>query len=708
MNDAQNAQQDQPSQNIRPVADNPLLVPSTLPYGLPDFAAISDEHVIPAFRTAFVDHEAEIAAIIANPETPTFENTIEAMEKSGRMLERVAAYFFNVAGTDATDERMAIETVVAPEVAAHLDSIRLNKELWERIKQVAAPTGDDADSAEARRLLDKIRRQFQRAGADLDDVDKKRLRELNSRLSQLSTAFGENLLNTTNDLAVEINDEAELDGLSPSAKDSLARYAKKSDKECGWLIPLDLPTAQPILADLKSPATRAKVYEASRARGGDANADIVLEMVQLRAERARLLGYDTHADYVIADETAGSAAAAKKLLTDLAPAAVANAEGEYKRVADLAADAGEAEVTAADWPYWAQLRRADEFAVDEEELRQYFQLDRVMEDGVFYAANQLYGITMTRRDDLTGYAPGTTVWEVTDAGDAGIGLIITDYYSRPTKRGGAWMSSFMDQSRLLDTRPVVVNVLNIAEPAEGEQALLTMDEVITLFHEFGHALHGLLSDVRYPTFSGTNVPRDFVEFPSQINENWALEPSILNNYAFHADTGELIRDELVAKVKTARTAGEGFATVEYLGASAIDLAWHSLTLEQAQAVATKAESQSAMQVVAEFEREALEDYRLVVEHLTPRYTSTYFNHIFAGGYSAGYYSYLWAEVLDADGFGWFADNGGATRTGGERFRDLILSRGGSIDYTEAYRNFRGRDKDIRPLLERRGLVGTAG
>ena len=702
--------------------DNPLLAPSTLPYGLPDFAAIRDEHVIPAFRTAFVDHDAEIAAIVANPEEPSFANTLEALEASGRLLERVAAYFFNVAGTDATDERLAIEAVIAPELAAHMDVVRLNEGLWGRIKRVAelydgpaaAPSGPDAGTGEvpelddeARRLLDKVVRDVRRAGADLDDEGKTRLKEINSRLSELSTAFGENLLADTNERAVSITDEAELAGLSQAAKDNFARYARKAGRDAGWLIPLDLPSVQAVLTDLESPDARARVYAASIARGtgeGHDNRPVLLEEVRLRAERARLLGYDTHADYVIADETAGDAAAAKKLITDLAPAAVANAEGEYKRVADLAAEEtgddayeGATEVGAPDWPYWAERRRSSEFAVDGEELSRYFQLDRVVRDGVFHAAKLLFGIEVVPREDLVGYAPGVQVWEVRDAdADSGIGLILTDFFSRPTKRGGAWMSSFVEQSHLLGTKPVVVNVLNIAEPAEGEAALLTLDEVTTLFHEFGHALHGLLSDVRYPRFSGTNVPRDFVEFPSQINENWALEPSILSNYAFHVDTGEPIPGELVEAVKRARTAGEGFATTEYLAASALDLAWHSLSPEEAAAVGD----------VGEFEQRALEEFGLDVANLAPRYRSSYFNHIVAGGYSAGYYSYLWAEALDADGFGWFADNGGATRAGGDRFRSLILSRGGAIDFTGAYREFRGRDKDIRPLLERRGLSGA--
>lgn len=687
---------------------NPLLSPSQLFCELPDFAEIRDEHVMPAFESAFEAHNAEIADITANPAEPTFANTIEALERAGQDLERVAAYFFNVAGTDATDSRLAIEAEIAPKLAAHMDRIRLNDDLWQRIKGIDG-VADAFDPIEAERLLEKVRRDFRRAGADLNAEDKKALTKINARLSELSTAFGENLLKDTAARAVEIHDEDQLAGLSSSAKEAFAKYATKAGSKAPWLIPLDLPSTPALLTDLDNADTRAQLYQASVSRctsGEHSNADIVLQMARLRARRARLLGYDTHADYVIADETAGSAAAATKLIKDLAPAAVANAEGEYKRICDLAGEP----VGAADWPYWAQRRKAEEFAVDMEEVKQYFQLDRVVEDGVFYAAEKLYGITVVKRDDLQGYAPGTTVWEVRDGAgrdaengagavsDDGstIGLFITDFFSRPTKRGGAWMSSYRDQSALLGRKPVVVNVLGIAETDSGP-ALLTLGEVTTLFHEFGHALHGLLSNVSYPTFSGTNVPRDFVEFPSQINENWALEPSILGNYAFHAETGEPMPADLVEKIKVSRTAGEGFATVEYLGAAAIDLAWHSLTVEEAEAVTDP----------VQFELDALERFGLSVAHLSPRYRSTYFNHIFGGGYSAGYYSYMWAEVLDADGFGWFAENGGATLEGGRRFRELILSRGGSIDFGDAYREFRGRDKDIEPLLARRGLSGSA-
>ena len=408
----------------------------------------------------------------------------------------------------------------------------------------------------------------------------------------------------------------------------------------------------------------------------------MLESVRLRQERARLLGFSSHADFVIAEETAGTAEAARALIADLAPAAAANAEAERKLASELAG----ADLDGADWPFWQAKRRAEELGFDEAELRKYFPLEQVLRDGVFHAANLLYGITVQRREDLHGYREDVDVWEATDEDGRGLGLLLTDYAARPSKRGGAWMSSFVDQSHLAGTKPVVVNVMSVASE------LLTIDEVTTVFHEFGHALHGLLSDVRYPSHSGTNVPRDWVEFPSQINENYAFAPEIARNYARHVDTGEVISDELLAALRASRQFGQGFTTAEYLAASAIDLSWHSLTDD----IPTN---------VADFEDATLAEYGLDIDGLEPRYRSTWFNHIFAGGYSAGYYSYLWAEALDADGYA-LVEEEGINRATGQKFRDAILSKGGSRDYAEAYREFRGRDKDVRPLLERRGLAGA--
>lgn len=652
---------------------NPLLVPSELPYRLPNFAAIRLEHVAPAFEQALHRHAEEVTGILTNDE-PTWENTVEAFELSGRDLERVTAWFFNLQGTDGDDEFDAVADTIVPKLSAHSDSIYQNEELYRRIKDVDAP-----DDEESRRLHEQLLRQFQRRGAELDAAGKTRLQELNQRLSELSELFGRNLLADTKRLAVEFTRE-ELAGLS----DAQLEAYREGER---YVVPIELPTTQALQAELERPEARHKLFDASRARGTDSNRDLVIEAVRLRLERAQLLGYASHADYVIAEETAGTAAAARQLIADLAPAAAANADAERKLASELAGY----DVDGADWPYWQARRREEELDLDEAELRKYFPLERVLVDGAFYAANLLYGITVTRRADLRGYRNDVDVWEVTDADGTGLGLLLTDYAARPSKRGGAWMSSFVGQSTLAGTKAVVVNVMSISSE------LLTIDEVTTVFHEFGHALHGLLSSVRYPSMSGTNVPRDWVEFPSQINENYAFAPEIVRNYARHVDTGEVLPDHLLDALRGARRFGQGFATAEYLAASAIDLAWHSLEGE-----VPAAEQPDA---IAAFEEQALADVGLDVDELEPRYRSTWFNHIFGGGYSAGYYSYLWAEALDADGYA-VVEEEGIGRAVGQRFRDTVLSRGASRDYAEAYREFRGRDKDVTPLLQRRGLAGV--
>lgn len=648
---------------------NPLLTPSTLPYNLPDFANIRLEHVEPAFDVALQRHAAEIAEITTAAE-PTWENTVEAFELAGADLDRVMAWFFNLQGTDATEEFDAVADRIVPRLSAHVDSVYQNDELYQRIKAVQVPADE-----ESQRLHGELTRRFTRRGADLDAAGKSRLQEINQRLSELSERFGRNLLTDTKALAVAFERE-ELAGLS---EDQLAAY----EQDGRYVVPIELPTTQALQAELEVSASRHKLFDASRARGRESNRDIVLESVRLRQERAKLLGFDTHADYVIAEETAGTAAAARQLIADLAPAAAANAEAERKLAGELAGQ----ELGGADWPYWQAKRREEELGIDEAELRKYFPLEQVLADGVFYAANLLCGITVEKRGDLAGYRDDVDVWEVKEEDGTGIGLLLTDYNARPSKRGGAWMSSFVDQSHLAGTKPVVVNVMSV------NSDLLTIDEVTTVFHEFGHALHGLLSDVRYPSHSGTNVPRDWVEFPSQINENYAFAPEIARNYARHVDTGEVIPRPLLEALEASRQFGQGFSTAEYLAASAIDLAWHSLDDE-------------IPSDIDAFEESVLRQYGLDVDGLEPRYRSTWFNHIFAGGYSAGYYSYLWAEALDADGYQLVAEEG-INRATGAKFREAILSKGASRDYAEAYRAFRGRDKDTRPLLQRRGLAGTA-
>ena len=719
---------------------------SELPYELPDFAAIDLAELVPAFRTALVDHAAQIAAIANNPEAPTWENTAEAWEESGQMLQRVLAIVFNYTGAHATDQVREIEATISPELARHFSEIWLNRTLWQRI--CALPEQTEGSEEEA--LLRELKKSFIRGGAELDDDQRERLRDIDAQLAELTTAFGAQLQTATEDAAVLLTDEAEVAGLSESDKEYFAKAATERGEE-GWLIRLGLPSIQPVLESLDNPAARAKVHQASLNRAADSNAATLLQIVHLRAQRAELLGFANHAEFVAAAETAGSLAAVEELLNQVTPAAVANAQGEFKRAldkmavsgAESAADTataedgeGESALTGADWPYWDAKLRAEELDVDEAELKKYFPLEQVMVDGAFFAAKRLYGIDVRERTDLAGYAPGVRVWEVTEGADAtegtdategagapvGIGLLLTDMYARPTKRGGAWMNSFVEQSNLLGQAPVVVNVMNIAEPAEGEQALLSLDEVQTVFHEFGHALHGLLSDVRYPTLSGTNVPRDFVEFPSQINENWALEPAVLHNYARHVETGEVISGEFVDAIRAQAKWGQGMATTEFLAACWLDLAWHKLSAVEAEKL-LEADTEDAVAQVEAFEAEALERAGVDVNGaLAPRYRSTYFNHIFAGGYSADYWSYLWAEVLDADGFQAFVDTGAAVgesgaesndatpvlddddvRFAGERFRRIILSRGASIDFEDAFWMFRGQQRSVQPLLHRRGL-----
>lgn len=677
-----------------------LLEPSALPYGIPDFAAFTDADVEPAARAAMDDHNAEIAAIIANPEPPTVDNTAVALELSGQALNRVLSTFYNLVGPDATAERQDIDRRLSPLLAQHFAAIWLDTDLFARVSEVAdqIEAGTVQVDDETRRLVEKQVRDFTRRGAALGDSARGRIAEIDERLAELTTAFGENVLRSTSELAVHVTDEAELAGLDEATVSSLAANAQEAGRS-GWLIPLGLPTVQPLSAQLTDAGLRARLMAASLQRGrtaGSDNTPLVLEIAALRAERAELLGYSCHADYVLEEETAKTADAARGLLESVADAAVTNARHEAK---DMLGGDDETPLSPADWAHLAERLRAERFSVEDATVRPYFELDAVLHEGVMHAASTLYGLEFTRRTDLAGYLPGVQVWEVRRPADDDpeTGLILLDYYARPTKRGGAWMSSFTDQSTALGTKPVVVNVMNLAKPAVGAPTLLTRDEVTTMFHEFGHALHGLLSQVRYPTFSGTNVPRDFVEFPSQVNEMWADEFEVLSRFAHHVDSGEQIPEDLVTRLREAEKFGQGQATVEYLGAALIDLAWHSLSLEQARAVDD----------VDAFESQVLASAGLDVRGIEPRYRSRYFQHIFAGGYSAAYYSYFWAEVLDADAADWFREGGGLRAQLGERLRTEVLSRGGAIDFDEAYRAFRGASPDPAPLLRRRGLESSA-
>lgn len=676
---------------------NPFAAPSTLPYELPDFAAIREEHYEPAVLAGMAAHRAEVEAIVTNPEPATVENTLEALERAGQLLGRAATAFYGTLPADSTPGLEDIQERLAPQLAAHQDAISMDARLYARVQSLAG----QALEPDAAYLLDKLITQFERSGIALPEADQERLRELNSRITTLQASFGRKLLAGANEASVLVTDQAELAGLSPDAVAG-ARAAAEARGQEGWLLEMQLFTHQNVLASLADAGLRARVQDASTARGatgGETDTrEVLLELARLRAEHAQLLGYEHHAAYIAADATAGTTTAVNEMLARLAPAAVANARRE---AAELAKVNGTADVAAADWSYLNEAVRKERFNLDDAALRPYLELERVVHDGVFKAATLLFGLSFTERHDLTGYHPDVRVFEVFDAPepgepDEGLGLFLADWYTRESKRGGAWMNSLVNQSHLLGQKPVVVNNLNIVKPPAGEPTLLVWDEVTTLFHEFGHALHGLLSDVRYPSRSGTSVPRDFVEYPSQVNEMWSWEPEILRSFAVHHATGEPMPAEWVDTMLASRIWGEGFATTEYLAAALLDQAWHQLTPDQ---VPTSVED------VLPFEAAALAAAGVDFDAVPPRYRTTYFNHIFGGGgYSAGYYSYIWSEVLDADTVEWYAENGGLTRENGEAFRRKLLARGGSQDPLASFEDLVGRAPEIAPLLKRRGLA----
>ena len=670
---------------------NPFLTASTLDCQLPDFAAIEVEHYLPAFEAGFSQQLAQIAAIVDDPAAATFENTVLAMERSGAVLTRVTNVFFNLASSHGTAEIQALEARVAPRLSEHEDTVLLNAALYERMLAVPS-AGLDAESL---RLLEEYRKSFTRAGVALSGPSQERLRELNGQLSSLSTEFSQLVMQAGNDAALHVQDVTLLDGLSPDDLATAAAAARTAGHADGYLLTLILPTAQPALEVLTNRETRRKLHLASVGRGsgsgpvGEAPVlRLAATMASLRAEKAALLGFSSEAERSIEPQTAPSLAAVHTMLAPITAAAVRNARAEAEK---LAATAGHP-IEAWDWAFYSEQVRRDEYGVDLAALRPWFELDSVLENGVFYAATQLYGITFKRRSDLVGYHPEVRIWEVSNADGSTLGLFLGDFYTRETKRGGAWMNSFVEQSFLEGAHAVVVNNLNIPKPPAGEPTLLAFDEVVTCFHEFGHALHGLISAVQYPKFSGTNVPRDFVEYPSQVNEMWILWPEVLANYAKHYRTGEPLPDGTVEKLEAAALWGQGFATTEYLGATLLDLAWHEL-----------APGARVADPLA-FEAAALTAAGVDLAAVPPRYRTGYFNHIFAGGYAAGYYSYIWSEVLDADTVAWFKANGGLSRSNGEHFRATLLSRGFSVDSLQAFADFAGREADTAPLLTRRGLV----
>ena len=687
-------------------SSNPFYTESPLPLHYPRFDQIEDSHFGPAFDRGMAEQLKEVEAIASNPEAPTFDNTIIALEKSGDVLSRAAAVFFALVSADTNDTREAIQAEYAPKLSAHSDAISLDPALFARIQKLYDSRDTLGLDPEAVRLIERYHTDFVRAGAKLSDADKTRLKEINGELAKLGTTFSQNVLAEVNDSAIVVDSVEQLAGLSDQAITAAAEAAKARGLDGKYVIALQNTTGQPPNTYLEDRALRERLHKASVARGSRANkwdnTGIVSDVVKLRIEKAKMLGYPTYAAYVLADETAQTPEAVNAMLAQLAPAAVANAKREAAKLQAMIdkeqAAKGEPsfKLEPWDWAYYAEKVRQAEYDFDENQLKPYFEMKNVLENGVFYAANQLYGLSFKQRTDLPVYHEDVTVYDVFDKDGSQQAIFIFDPYQRESKRGGAWMNSYVDQSALTGNLPVVANHLNIPEPAEGKPTLMTWDEVTTMFHEFGHALHGLFSDVKYPYFSGTSVPRDFVEFPSQVNEMWADWPSVLANYAKHHETGEPMPQALLDKVLASAQFNQGFATTEYLGAAMLDQSWHQLSLDQVPDAAG----------VMAFEAKALAANGTDFAPVPPRYKTPYFSHIM-GGYAAGYYAYIWSEVLDANTVAWIKDNGGLTRENGDHFRAALLSQGGSKDALQLFRDFTGHEPRIEPLLERRGLNAPA-
>ena len=683
------------------VADNPLLTESALPYHIPPFDKIKDEHFAPALEQGMREQLKEIEPIANNSEKPTFDNTIVALERTGRLLDRAQRTFSNLNACNTNPTLQKIETEMAPKLSAHHDEIFLNPKLFARVKELYDNRDKLGLDAESAYLLERYYKDFVRAGAKLSDSDKEKLKKINAELATLQTQFEQNVLKEKNASSIVVDRKEDLAGLSDNQMASVTNAAKAEHKEGKFVIQLQNTTGQPLLGSLQNRPLRKRIMQTSLARnskGGEFNTrNVVMQTAQLRADKAKLLGYANWAAYQLEDQTAHDVPTVNKLLSDIAPPAVANAKREaadMQKVVDE--ENGGFQVGAADWAFYSEKVRKARYAFDESELRPYYELNHVILDGVFFAAGKLYGLTFKERHDIPVYQPDVRVFEVYDRDGKPLALFLGDYYARPSKRGGAWMNAYVQQSDLLGTKPVVANHLNIPKPPPGEPTLLTQDEVRTAFHEFGHALHGMFSNVKYPRFSGTSVPRDFVEYPSQVNEMWARWPGVLKNYAKHYKTGQPMPQALLDKVEAAEKFNQGFKTTEYLAASLLDQAWHQLN-----------PSDIPKDAVA-FETEALHKAGVDFPPVPPRYRSFYFSHAFAGGYSAGYYSYIWSEVLDADTVEWIKQHGGLKRENGDRFRAMLLSRGGSADALALFKNLVGRDPYIEPLLKRRGLDHAAG
>jgi peptidyl-dipeptidase Dcp len=688
-------------------ADNPFLRPSSLPYGLPPFDQITDASYRPAFEAGMTEQRSQMDAIAISAEPPSFENTILAIERSGRILYRVSNVFFNLQGANTDPELDAIAAEIAPKLALHQDSTALDPRLFSRVKVLYDQRDTLSLDAESLQLLSRTYLWFVRAGANCGAADKVRLRQINAQISSLTTRFQQNLLKATLHGAVQVDDPAELTGLSPEQIGAAAKAASARGGVGKWLIALANTTTQPLLAQLTNRALRETVYRAAitRANGGEQdNTAVVSELVQLRAERAHLLGHPNYAASVLVDETAGTTSAVNAMLGKLAPAALANARQEARAIQALIDSQAKASrghsfrLEAWDWAFYSEQLRKARYGYDEAQTKPYFELNKVLQDGVFYAATELYGLTFKERRDLPVYQPDVRTFEVFDSDGSALGLFIADYYARDNKQGGAWEMQYLDQSKLFDTRPVVANHLNIPKPADGQPTLLTFDEVTTLFHEFGHALHALLSNVNYQSLSGTATPADFVEYPSQYNEMWAAEPAVIARYARHYQTGRAMPKALLNKVLSARTFNQGFITSEYIAAAILDQAWHQIP------AGTPAVPLGSPDAVMAFESAALRRAGLDLPAVPPRYHTPYFAHIFSGGYGAAYYAYIWSDVLARDTESWTHAHGGLKRKNGDVLRAKVLSRGRTEEPLALFESFYGRPPDIGPLLEHRGLT----
>ena len=681
-------------------ASNPFAKPSTLPFHAPPFDRIKDTDYQPALKAGMAGQLREMQKIADNPAPATFDNTIAAMERSGRLLDRTTSAFFAILGTDTNPALQKVQSSEAPRLAAHQDAITLNPKLFARVKSLHDRSASLGLTPEQAQVLKLTYENFIRAGAQLSDADKATLRDLNKQISTLSTNFDQKLLAGTKDGALSVADKAKLAGLSDAELAAAATDAKERGMAGKWLLPLQNTTQQPLLATMTDRATREALFNNSwmRSERGGANDTraTISELAQLRAKKAKLLGFATYADYVLQDQMAKTPDTANAFMRKLGTPVAAEQRREATVLQEqIKATGGDFDLKPWDWDLYSEQVRKAKYDLDQDQLKPYFEINKVLNDGVFYAANQLYGLTFKRRTDLPVYSPDVMTYEVFEADGKPLGLMYFDYWKRDSKSGGAWMSNFVGQSKLLGTKPVIYNVGNFTKPAAGQPALISFDDVTTMFHEFGHALHGLFADQVYPSVSGTNVARDFVEFPSQFNEHWALDPKVLAHYAVNYKTGERIPQTLVDKIKKAATFNQGYGFGEALAAAELDMAWHSLPAD------------APRQDVDQFEAKALAATGLDTKDVPPRYRSSYFRHIWGNGYAAGYYAYSWTKMLDNDAYQWFENHGGLTRANGQRFRDMILSKGHTEDYAPMFRAFYGKDPDIEPLLNDLGLGGSA-